>query len=280
MELITIVILVVLIAVILSVQMKTDESTSELLKDTLSSKRESTIPEDIMIENRGPVVKTTGDFPIPQTTSLSKSLSPDYAEDLSVIIEGSVLPSPSSFVEYRDVGMTGKPQDHFPKYFRKDTLSGNTIKSSEHRFAEVDPSKSNLAWSDQNVSQYPTYLSSTLTNEITNVGLFFDQNNEYVDLTGPRSQASMDDMCYTDRSGKRVCLDNTKLQNIPPSLITEPSKCSFLNNIGLLEYSARVKSNGEPIMNGGKLYKDVSGSMKHNETFAKPIQPVTMQCQI
>ena len=35
--------------------------------------------EDILIENRGPSIKVEGDFPIPQTTASSKSLSPNYS---------------------------------------------------------------------------------------------------------------------------------------------------------------------------------------------------------
>lgn len=287
MEVITILIIVVIVVLLVSQKfgssLPIDASSQKVSGSThvsTSEKPFSTTPEDIMIENRGPIVKDTGDFPIPQTTTQSKSLSPEYPTDLSLIVSESILPSPASFVEYRDVGITTSSEDHFPKYYRKDNLSENTIGTGESRFAEVDLQKPNLAWSDQNVSQYPKYYTSQVKDELTNVGLFFDQNNEYTDLTGPRSQASIDDICYMSRDGEKVCLENQHLHNVPPSLISDPQKCGFLNSIGLLEYSARVNSESEPVMNGGILYKGVSGSMKQNETYSRPMKPTAMQCQI
>ncbi len=246
------------------------------------SKQENIISvskEDILIENRGNPVKVMGDFPIPQTTSEMKSLSTNYPEDLSIITRGAVINN-SEIIQEKRTGESNKDNSHFPHYYLKDNLSGSTIGTTEYKFAEVDNTKSSYAWSDQNVSQYPTYYTSQLKDEITNVGAFFDVNNNFVDTTVPRSEANVDDICYKTKTGEKVCLDNSRQYNVPPSLVSNISNCGFLNSIGLLEFSNMVKEGGEKVSNGGILYDSVKGSKKNNEAYSKPLQPEVLTCKI
>lgn len=222
-------------------------------------------------------IQELGDFPTPPTTSTSSSLSPVFEEDLSRMNNG--LPSSNEVeVEYRST--VPSKDSHYPKYYRKDYLSGNTLGTSEMKFAGYSGAQSSLAWSDDNVSQYPKYYKSNFEGGLTNPGSFFDQNNQYTDLTGPRTDASINDVCYKSKSGETVCLENDKLQNVPPSLITDVNQCGFLNSIGLLEYSNRINETGEKIMNGGILYENVRASRSVNETPSAPIQPQVLPCMI
>jgi len=240
----------------------------------------SVAQEDILIENRGVPIKVTDDFPIPQTTTLSKSLSTNYPEDLSIITSGATIPNSDVVVEMRTGLNPLSGESHFPNYYRKDTMSGSTIGNTEYKFAEVDNLKSSHAWSDENVSQYPTFYTSQVKDEITNVGSFFDQNNQFVDTTNPRSDANVDDICFTSREGEKVCLDNSRQYNIPPSLVGNKSNCGFLNSIGLLEFTNRVNEDGERVNNGGYLYDKVKGAKKHNETYSEPIKQPILDCQV
>ena len=239
----------------------------------------SAAEEDILIENRGPPIKTTGNFPIPQSTVISKSLSTHYPENLSVITDGATIDNKDIIVEERS-SKTPMNESHFPKYYRKDNMSGNTIGSSEYNFAEVDNLKSSHAWSDKNVSQYPNFYTSQIKNELTNVGDFFDINNNFVDTTKPRSTANVGDICFVSKEGENVCLDNKNLHNVPPSLIKDKSNCGFLNSIGLLEFSNLIYEDKERVNNGGFLYDNVKGSKKNNEVFSKPIQQQVLSCHV
>lgn len=218
-----------------------------------------------------------GEFPIPPTTSNSSSLSPVFETDVTRMDSG--LPSSNQVeVEYRNT--VPSSESHFPKYYRKEYLSGNTVGTTELKFAGYSVDKPSVAWSDENVSQYPKYYKSDFEGGLTNPGSFFDQSNQYTDLSGPRTNASINDVCYKSKSGERVCLENDKLQNIPPSLVTDRNNCGFLNSIGLLEYSNRINETGEKIMNGGTLYDKVQGSKPINETPSAPLKPQVLSCMI
>ena len=218
-----------------------------------------------------------GEFPIPPTTSNSSSLSPVFETDVTRMDSG--LPSSNQVeVEYRNT--VPSSESHFPKYYRKEYLSGNTVGTTELKFAGYSVDKPSVAWSDENVSQYPKYYKSDFEGGLTNPGSFFDQSNQYTDLSGPRTNASINDVCYKSKSGERVCLENDKLQNIPPSLVMDRNNCGFLNSIGLLEYSNRINETGEKIMNGGTLYDQVQGSKPMNETPSAPLKPQVLPCMI
>lgn len=287
MNLMNIILMVIFVVILLNLTKESDISDVSVTDKSRrnssyrSNKVHQTIPEDIMVENRGrnPLSNTLGEFPVPQTTTLSKNLSPNYVEDLSIIANGSIV-SNSDIIESRVNGIDTIADSRFPKYFRKDNMSGSTIGNTEYAFAEVDNNIPAYAWQDKNVSQYPTYYTSDDKGGLTDPGSFFDQNNRYVDLTGPRSEANVGDVCYTSREGVKVCLENDKLQNVPPSLISDRQNCGFLNSIGLLEFSNMINESSEKVMNGGPLYDQVQGSMKHNERFSKPLQQEVLSCQV
>jgi hypothetical protein len=277
MKLLEIVLIVVILVIVVNFTSKAyvTKPPYNIHKDNIISVEE----EDILIENRGPPIKTTGDFPIPQSSTISKSLSTDYPEDLSIITNGSTIDNKDIIIEERSSN-TPMNESHFPKYYRKDNMSGNTIGSSEYKFAEVDNLKSSHAWSDQNVSQYPNFYTSQIKNGLTNPGDFFDVNNNFVDTTKPRSTANVGDICFVSKEGENVCLDNSRVQNIPPSLISDKSNCGFLNSIGLLEFSNSIYEDKERVNNGGFLYGNVKGSKKHNEVYSQPIQQPVLSCHV
>ena len=270
MELISLVLIVILI--IAFVNMNKDEKITQGMKPKKT--RLSLSDETKIIKNRGK--QSEGNFPIPQTTTELKRLSPDYQEDLSVI-SSAVLPSSAIISELRTT--LPDKQSHYPEYYRKDNMSGNTLSSTE-LYAVGESDEPAVAWSDENVSQYPKYYKSNFTGGLTSPGSFFDQNNQYVDLTGPRSEANVGDVCYVSKDGDKVCLENDKLQNVPPSLIDNVNKCGFLNNIGLLEYSNKINESQEKVINGGTLYGGVKGAMKQNETPSTPLGPQFLSCSL
>jgi len=126
-----------------------------------------------------------------------------------------------------------KKRIHIPDYYRKDRLSENTIGSEEYRPFVHNEEESENSWTDINVSNHPKYYTSDVKNELTNVGMFFDKNNRYNDKTSSNTNVLVSDRCYEDTLGNQFCEDNTRLQNVPPSLITDPSNCKILNSIGV-----------------------------------------------
>ena len=73
-----------------------------------------------------------------------------------------------------------------PEIVKEDTLSPNPIGTTEYKFIDENPK---FAWSDINVSQHPEYYKSNFTDELTNTGGFFDNDddNSYHDRTSSRS---------------------------------------------------------------------------------------------
>ena len=274
----SIILLVVVLAVLFSVFVNGSQN-----KDISDPGVEDAVKTDELVKDRGVVNKQVSDFPYPDTTSTSKELSTSQLNNISNVVEKSVQADTSKSNDTILEKRTGEPvksKSHIPTYYRKDNLSGNTVDSGEHQFAEVDNRKSSHAWSDENVSQYPTFYTSDVKNELTNVGQFFDTNNQYADTTYPTSTANVNDVCYVSKEGDKVCLDNKRLHNIPPSLITNKSNCGFLNSIGLLEFSNLIYEDKEKVTNGGYLYGQVQGSMKHNERYSTPIKKQSLTCNI
>ena len=252
-----------------SIQYRNNNNTNKLI----------VTPEDISIENRGDINRKMTHLPYPQTTSIHRSLSTNYPEDLSIISQGSIINNPDTIVQIRRDKVASN-ETHFPKYYLKDNLSGNTMGTTEYNLAETDNLSSNKAWSDENVSQYPNFYTSKLDNEITNIGAFFDVNNNLVDSTNPRSTALVGDICYKTKEGENICLDNSRLYNPPPALISDKNNCGFLNSIGLLEYSNLINEEQERVNNGGYLYNNVKGSKINNEVYSKPIEQPVQSCHI
>ena len=173
----------------------------------------------------------------------------------------------------RDNPYIQEMKKNYPQILKFDNLSGNTIGNSEHRFAETDSGYSNPAFSDLNVSQYPSYYTSDIKDELINTGKFFDKNNQYHDNTSYKSSGSISDSCYTTKDHQKVCLENTRLQSIPSSLITDTNKCGAFNLKG------NNTSEGK-VMNGKNFFNGVFGSSPFNEVpdIVKP--PPKVSCSI
>lgn len=125
-----------------------------------------------------------------------------------------------------------KKRIHLPEYYRKDRLSGNTLESEEYRPFKINNEEPDNSWTDEDVSRYPKYYNSDVQNELTNIGMFFDKNNKYNDKSSSNTEVLFSDSCYVDKLGNQFCEDNTRLQNIPPSLITDVKNCKIFNSIG------------------------------------------------
>lgn len=295
MELISIILVIIVIVVVFNVLNKTNMPAGVQAKPLslslapVKQTNELRIPKELINSstkgmNKPPPVKVNqdnlGDFPTPPTTSNTRSLSPDTKTDLS-IINNPDLNLSSSNNPISDILRTTQPKkdSHYPKYYRKDYLSGNTVGTTELSGVgkEDEPC---LAWSDSNVSNYPKYYKSNFTGGLTSPGSFFDSSNQYVDITGPRSDASIGDVCYKDRDGEKVCLVNDKLQNVPPSLIEDSKRCGFLNSIGLMQYTNKLNNLEEKVMNGGILYENVKASKPVNSEYGVPIKQPKLSCNL
>ena len=232
------------------------------------------------VETRG--LKTDDklvNFPIPPTSSETIPLSESTNND-TTLINDSLIANPSIVNVIRS-GVRNK-ESHYPKYYRKDLISGNTLGTSEHKFAQTDNNKSSLAWSDDNVSQYPKFYKSEFEGGLTNVGSFFDQSNKYVDITGPRTDANVGDACYTDKGGVKVCLENDKLMNVAPQVIDNKRGCGVLNDYNILQYTNYLKYGGgnNKVINGSPLYGSVTGNNRFNSRYEEPLKEEVLSCSL
>jgi len=166
-----------------------------------------------------------------------------------------------------DIVRDGKPSSeaNYPKYIAKDTLSANTLGSNElHKSHEKEHSKPYDSFTDENVSQYPKFYTSDLKNEISNLGKFFDKKNRYVDTTSPNSSAYVDDSCYIDGNNEMTCIDNSRLQNIPPKNMRKYNQFDIEDTIG----NYKIDGSKDGVMTGSFFYDSVYAASKKNETFS------------
>jgi hypothetical protein len=252
-----------------------------IFKGINDSNSEDTNPQDINSEtsiltpdiSSDPIKDDLKDFPIPQSTTEKKLLTNKLVP---------INTDSTNKIPYETIHEVRNSNDikhgYLPKYFLKDNLSPNTIGTGEYKFAEVNNNKSSAAWSDENVSQYPNYYTSEIKNELTNIGGFYDNNNHYNDINSQKSINDSNDICRIDANGKKYCLDNKRLQNIPPSLINDLNNCGFMNNIGLLNVVSK-KNNENSILNGGNFYHGVTGNNIINN-YSKPLKESILKCFI
>jgi hypothetical protein len=239
------------------------------------------------------------DFPYPQISRGFKKLSKKTIKPLDNLKD--LLPSGKDNLNImRDTrGNINKKRIYLPDYYRKDRLGGNDIGTEELR-PFTNSEEPDNSWTDVNVSKHPKFYNSDIKNELTNVGSFFDKNNQYNDKTSSNTEVLVSDGCYTDKEGEIFCEDNTRLQNIPPSLISDINKCYALNTIGMYKDRNRkdkefVSFNSEKIdgeelgvwsysddrtINGGKFFNNVVASRNKNEINSRPLERLSGGCSI
>ena len=212
-----------------------------------------------------------GEFPIPQTTTISQKLS-NNDNPLPTIENTVINEKPLQVIRNLSEPIIPKPE-----YLKEDIVSPNPIDSTEYRFVEED---SDNAWSESNVSQHPSYHKSNFNSELTNPGGFFKYDNEFNDKTSPKSENHLPDRCFIDNNSNIVCEFNDKIQNIPPKLIMNGNENEVLNSIGDIE-KMNISSNmvsslqgnsyttfnydNERTINGGEFYNGVVASSSTNE---------------
>ena len=174
----------------------------------------------------------------------------------------------------------GTKRIYLPDYYRKDRLSENPAGTEELRSFLNNNDESDSAWSDINVSEHPKFYNSKMKDEITNIGAFFDKNNQYNDTTSSNTESLPSDNCYMNKDGDRFCMDNTRLQIIPPQLITDPKSCYALNNVGIYKDRNNRDDVNDRVINGGMFYNGVSASRRINETWSSPLETNVGDCQI
>ena len=224
--------------------------------------------EEIQSEEYVDKTKSIQDFPYPQISRTFKRLSHGKSIIPLSDTEG-VLPSAQKNLDIvREVGGVDetKTRMYIPDYYRKDRLSGDPDKTEELRPFLMNKDKSENSWTDQNISEHPKFYNSETHDELTNIGSFFDKNNNYADKTSYNTNTLVAERCYTDNSGNKFCEDNTRLQLIPPRRMKDPNNSLTLNTIGPYK-NYREPGNNDKVMNGAPYFDNIKGFASHNETF-------------
>ncbi len=225
------------------------------------------LQEEIQNENYIDKTQSVKDYPYPQISRTFKRLS-QGKPIVPLDNENEILPQGEKDLSIIRTDLSNtKQRMYLPDYYRKDRLSGNTIGSEELRPFLTDENKSESSWTDNNVSEHPKFYNSDVKDNLTNIGSFFDENNQYFDKTSANTNALPSDSCYLDKMGNQYCEENTRLQNIPPKLISDPNS-PVLNTIGYYKEENNIDDMKDKLINGGVFYDNIKGSMKTNETFS------------
>ena len=234
--------------------------------------------DNLNINHKKNIQKVNTTVDIPKPTNISQKLS--KGEILPLKQNDPNLKNTDPIKYIRNLYQSDPITDN-ENYLNKDIISPNPTNTTELRFVEENDEK---AWSDVEVSQHPKYYTSNFTNELTNVGAFF-KNNQFHDNTSAYSKNNLPDRCLVNDNHEIICNFNNKLQNIPPQLIEDDNQ--FINQLGNENiYKGTTNSNissilgneyqtwdyeNEKLMNGGKYFENVYGSSKlgSNENYLK-----------
>ena len=223
--------------------------------------------EEIQNEEYIDKTKSIKDFPYPQISRTFKKLS--HGKSILPLDEDKSLPKGDKKLTInRTTNIDDvKQRLYLPDYYRKDRISGNTIDSEELRPFLTDDNKSESSWTDKNISEHPKFYNSEVTDNLTNIGSFFDKNNKYNDKTTPSTVALSSDKCFIDKMGNKFCEENTRLQNIPPKLISDEN-IPLLNTIGFYKDNNIISDMKDKIINGGIFYDNIKGYKEKNENYS------------
>jgi hypothetical protein len=227
--------------------------------------------------------KYNDDFPYPQISNAYHRLSKGELTS-SMHLQDLILPNNSGPLTHRRTTDTPENMNtqriYVPDYYRKDTLSANDIGSEEMRSFLTDSEESESSWSDTNVSKHPKfYTSDGPMNELTNIGSFFDKNNNYHDKSSNNTNVLPSDNCFIDKSGDIFCESATNTL-IPPQLITDVKNCQTLNQIGSYSKINYTDSGKDRLMNGGSFFNSILPSVKDQDNYSKPIEPQLGDCSL
>jgi len=226
-------------------------------------------PSQEEIQNEEYIDKTNSikDFPYPQISRTFKKLS--HGKSILPLDEDKSLPKGDKKLNInRTTNIDSvKQRLYLPDYYRKDRLSGNTIGSEELRPFLTDDNKSEESWTNKNISEHPKFYNSDVKDNLTDIGSFFDINNKYNDKTTPSTVSLPSDKCFIDKMGNQFCEENTRLQNIPPRLISDPEN-KVLNTIGFYKDNNIISDMKDKIINGGIFYDNIKGSKEKNEIYS------------
>jgi len=262
------------------------KSNLETAMNTVKTKQDNinnTIKEKskIKTEFKDPFYK----FPDPMLSNISHPLSRGFKPMYEQLNEGTPDMSDLEIVRtsYLDYYIRN-PKVFNPMPVRKDTMDADPGDYTLQGIARVDLDEDkNEMTSDTYLTKYPKFASSDLSNELTNVGYFFDNNdnNDYINLQNRILPSS----CKLE-GDQLSCELNGALQPIPDKLMKNNS--AVLNSIGVIidneelvkstdgysvgtvdggEYKIWNYPNEKP-MNGGVDFDNVyaSNPLGYNET--------------
>jgi len=228
---------------------------------------------------KGPVFKAFKSVSYPQIShgfkQLTKGELPEPLKDLTKRVNPSF-----TRVRHLDRPDTMSPERRYlPDYYRKDTMDGDD-QSHERRPFVNDEADSEQAWTDENVAEHPKYYNSNMKHdELTNIGSFFDRNNQFNDTRSSHTRTLPSDNCYQTKQGTRFCMDSTRLQVVPPELLTDPQDNYALNAVGMYKDYNRIPMNPGRVMNGG-LFGDVIGTKGITDEPAAPLSQPYGSCSV
>ena len=191
-------------------------------------------------------------FPDPMLSNISHPLSAGY-KPLFQKMDGDIDMSNLDIIRTNALDNYKHNKIFFqPEFVKKDTMDPNPGDYTMQGLAKTwDGEESQIKMtSDEYLTKYPKYADSNIMNELTNVGYFFDndENNKYINL----KDKILPDNCNLN-GDKLECKFNGKLQPIPDKLMKNDSR--VLNNIGvLIDDDVLVKSTND------FSYDDISGN--------------------
>ena len=199
---------------------------------------------------------STGPAPAPRNNSVSNKSSVPFTQVRTQDTPDSMTPT----------------RIYIPDYYRKDTMPPNNIGTTEYQQAFDG---NNSPFSDTSFSEHPSFYNpNNLNDELTNIGSFFDSNNQYHDTTSNNTFALPSDTCYTDAEGGETCINNSRTQMIPPTLIRDPKTNQALRSLGTYQSHKMLKRDPKNSVScGGSFYGDIVASdpLGTNETYAAPL---------
>ena len=226
-------------------------------------------------------------FPDPMLSNVSHPLSAGYKPMYEQLNKGAGDFSDVNIIRKSNLDYYVRdPQVFNPGYIKKDTMDADPGNHTLQGLAKKYDGKEETIdmTTDEYLTKYPKYADSNIENELTNVGYFFDteNNNKYID----HQQKYIPDNCSVN-GDKMTCELNGNLQPIPDKLMMNNS--DVLNSIGVVvddrelvqssnDYQIGIVDGNnykiwnypdEKSMNGGIEFGSVyaSGPLGTNETY-------------